>query len=177
MRVGIGYDSHRFAKDRPLILGGVEVPYDFGLEGWSDADVLLHAIIDAMLGAAGAGDIGERFPDTDTAYRRASSLDLLAATRSIVEESGLRVSNVDSVVLLEKPELKIYREAMRDSIALVLAISPERVSVKAKTNEGMGFVGRGEGVATYAVVLLEEIHAERAPLSDGSDTGGKEDLS
>ena len=156
MRVGLGFDAHRFVEGRPLILGGVEIPFELGLEGWSDADALLHAIIDGMFGAAGAGDIGERFPDTDPAYREASSLELLGLARAIVEQRGYKVAGVDSVVVLEKPRLSAFRDEMRKRIAERLGISADEVGVKAKTTEGMGFTGRGEGVAAYAVVLLEK---------------------
>lgn len=156
MRVGIGYDVHRFVEEKPLILGGVKIPFRCGLEGWSDADVLLHAIIDAMLGASGAGDIGERFPDTDPSFRGASSLVLLRLAKETVEEKGYRVVNVDSVVVLEEPKLRPYRDAMRSKIAENLGIAMTDVGVKAKTSEGLGFPGRGEGVAAYAMVLLEE---------------------
>ncbi|MHB0977550.1 MAG: 2-C-methyl-D-erythritol 2,4-cyclodiphosphate synthase [Candidatus Aquicultorales bacterium] len=156
MRIGIGYDSHRFEKGRPLMLGGVEVPYEFGLAGWSDADVLLHAIIDSLLGAACAGDIGELFPDTDPAFKGASSLELLKETAKRIGESGFSIENVDSVVVLEEPKLREFKEAMRLEIAGALGISVERVSVKAKTSEGMGFVGRKEGIIAQAVALLEK---------------------
>ncbi|MCL5292195.1 MAG: 2-C-methyl-D-erythritol 2,4-cyclodiphosphate synthase [Actinobacteria bacterium] len=155
MRVGIGYDAHRLVEGRPLVLGGVEIPYRLGLEGWSDADVLLHAIIDAMLGAAAAGDIGEHFPDADPAYRGISSLKLLALTRNVVEDKGFTLSGVDSVVILQEPSLRAHRDRIRECIAEALLLPFDRVSVKAKTSEGMGFTGRGEGIAAYAVVLLE----------------------
>ncbi len=156
MRIGIGFDAHRFVEGRALVLGGVKIPFRYGLEGWSDADVLLHAIIDAMLGASGAGDIGERFPNSDPAYRGASSLDLLRMAKETVGKRGYRVVSVDSVVVLEEPQLRPFRDEMRGRIASVLGISAGDVGVKAKTSEGMGFAGRREGVAAYAVALLEE---------------------
>ncbi len=149
---GIGWDSHRLVAGRPLVLGGVRLEHDRGLEGWSDADVLAHAVIDALLGAAGLGDIGEQFPDTDPRYRAADSLELLG---SVVPLLGAReVLHVDATVLLERPRLGAHRGAMRANLAAALGVPPERVNVKASTGEGMGFVGREEGVAALAVVTL-----------------------
>ncbi len=153
-RVGFGYDSHRLVPGRPLYLGGVEIPFDQGLLGHSDADVLLHAIGDALLGAAGAGDLGRHFPDNDPAYKNISSVTLLEQIRGVVEGQGYVVSNVDSTVVLERPRLKEYIPKMETAIAATLQVEKERVSVKATTNEGMGFVGRGEGIAAFSVVLL-----------------------
>ncbi len=149
---GIGWDSHRFAEDRPLILGGVRIEHDRGLAGHSDADVLTHAVVDALLGAAGLGDIGEHFPDTDEAFRGADSLELL---RDVVALLGAReVINVDTTVLMERPKLGPHKATIRDTLAGALGIAPDRVNVKATTGERMGFVGREEGVAAMAVATL-----------------------
>ena len=149
---GIGWDSHRLAEGRPLILGGVEIEHDRGLAGHSDADVLTHAVIDALLGAAGLGDIGEHFPDTDPAYKGADSLALL---RDAVALLGPReILNVDTTVVMERPKLSPHKSAIRERLAGALGVSPDRVSVKASTGEGMGFVGREEGVAALAVATL-----------------------
>lgn len=151
---GIGYDSHRLALGRRLILGGVEIASNVGLDGHSDADVLAHAIIDALLGAAGLGDIGQRFPDSDERYRDADSLELLASVLPEVLAQGLELVNVDCTVVMERPKLAPHREAIRESLAAALGIALARVNVKASTGEGIGFVGRGEGVAALAVVSL-----------------------
>jgi 2-C-methyl-D-erythritol 2,4-cyclodiphosphate synthase len=156
MRIGFGYDSHRLAAGRKLILGGKEIPHDRGLLGHSDADVLIHAICDAILGAVAEGDIGRQFPDRDPAYRGVSSLGLLGRVRAIAAQKGCRVFNVDSTIVLERPKLAGHVGEMAVNIAAVLEIPPGRVSVKAKTNEGMGLVGTGEGAAAFAVVTLEE---------------------
>jgi 2-C-methyl-D-erythritol 2,4-cyclodiphosphate synthase len=147
MRTGIGIDSHRFAAGRPLILGGVEIPHDQGLDGFSDADVLAHAITDALLGAAGLGDIGQHFPDTDEQWRNADSMALLA----IVAGRVGAIEHVDATVMMERPKISPYRDAIRASLQAVLGCT---VNVKATTGEGMGFVGRGEGVAALAVATL-----------------------
>jgi 2-C-methyl-D-erythritol 2,4-cyclodiphosphate synthase len=151
---GIGYDSHRLAPGRPLILGGVQIPCDLGLDGHSDADVLTHAVIDALLGAAGLGDIGQHFPDSDERYRDADSLELLSSVLPLVFAQGLELVNVDATVVMERPKLAPYREAIRESLASALDIAAARVNVKASTGEGIGFVGRGEGVAVFAVASL-----------------------
>jgi len=150
-RSGLGYDSHRFIADRKLILGGVELPYDKGLHGHSDADALTHAVCDALLGMAGAGDIGRHFPDNDEAYKNISSLVLLERVRQIIETKGMSINNIDVTVMMEKPKLAPYAAAMAANIARTLNISETAVNIKAKTNEGMGFVGRGEGVAVMAI--------------------------
>jgi 2-C-methyl-D-erythritol 2,4-cyclodiphosphate synthase len=152
--VGIGYDSHRLADGRRLILGGVEIPHHRGLEGHSDADVLTHAVIDALLGAAGRGDIGEHFPDIDERYRDADSLGLLATTVTTVIATGMEIVNVDCTVVMETPKLSPHREAIRGSLAQTLGLPAGRVNVKATTGEGMGFVGRGEGIAALAIAGL-----------------------
>jgi 2-C-methyl-D-erythritol 2,4-cyclodiphosphate synthase len=151
---GIGWDSHRLVAGRPLILGGVAIEHELGLAGHSDADVLTHAIIDALLGAAAMGDIGEHFPDTDERYRDADSMLLLRTVVATLAERGLAVAHVDATVVMERPKLAPYRDAIRAALADGLGVVPEHVSVKASTGEGMGFVGRGEGVAALAVATL-----------------------
>ena len=152
---GLGYDSHRLAQGRSLILGGVEIPHERGFEGHSDADVLTHAVIDALLGAAGLGDIGEHFPDTDERYRDADSIALLAAVAGMVGAEGLEIVNVDCTVIMEAPKLAPHRQAIRERLASTLGLEAKRVNVKASTGEGMGFVGRGEGVAALAIAGLD----------------------
>jgi 2-C-methyl-D-erythritol 2,4-cyclodiphosphate synthase len=154
-RTGIGYDSHRFAEGRPLILGGHAIPHTHGLAGHSDADAVAHALTDAILGAAAAGDIGSHFPDTDPRWKGADSIGLLRAACALVAERGFRVAQVDVTVILERPRLGPHIPAMRTTLAEALGVSVDAVSVKAKTNEGMGFIGRGEGIATMAVATLE----------------------
>ena len=154
-RTGIGYDSHRLVEGRPLILGGVHVDSDRGLAGHSDADVLTHAIIDAVLGAASLGDIGLHFPDSDARYRDANSLELLDEVRALVWDRGLAVANVDSTVVCEAPRLGPYRDRIRETLAAPLGVEAARVGVKFTTNEGMGWIGRGEGIAAMAVATLE----------------------
>jgi 2-C-methyl-D-erythritol 2,4-cyclodiphosphate synthase len=152
--VGIGYDCHKLAAGRRLVLGGVEIEHELGLEGHSDADVLTHAIIDALLGAAGLGDIGEHFPDSDERYRDADSIALLEEVLGRLRAAGLVLVNIDATVIMERPKLGPYRTAIRSRLAEALGLAHERVSVKATTNEGMGFVGRGEGVAALASASL-----------------------
>lgn len=154
MRVGTGYDVHRLVEGRPLILGGVQIPYDKGLSGHSDADVLLHAIMDALLGAVGKGDIGRHFPDRDLQYRGISSLELLERVMEMVRELGFKVVNIDSVVMAEEPKLAPYTDEMVQKIASVLEVSPFAVNIKATTTEGLGCIGRGEGIAAQAAVLV-----------------------
>jgi 2-C-methyl-D-erythritol 2,4-cyclodiphosphate synthase len=156
MLAGIGYDSHRLAAGRRLVLGGVEIAHDVGLAGHSDADVLAHAVIDALLGAAGRGDIGEHFPDTDERWRDADSLALLAHVVALVADAGLQIVNVDCTVVIEQPKIASHRDAIRDSLARTLGLPAQRVNVKATTGEGMGFVGRGEGVAALAIASLSQ---------------------
>ena len=153
-RTGIGYDSHRLAVGRRLVIGGVEIPGEQGLEGHSDADVLVHAVIDALLGAAGLGDIGEHFPDTDERWRDADSIELLAAVAGLLAERGFTVEHIDCTVAIERPKLAPHKQAMRERLATALAIAPERVNVKATSGEGIGFVGRSEGAAALAVASL-----------------------
>jgi 2-C-methyl-D-erythritol 2,4-cyclodiphosphate synthase len=152
---GIGYDSHRLAEGRRLILGGVEIPGELGLEGHSDADVLTHAVIDALLGAAGLGDIGEHFPDTAERYRDADSIELLKEVVAKLSNAGLEVENVDCTVVMERPKLGAHREEIRKRLAQAIGLEERRVNVKATTGEGIGFVGRGEGVAALAVASLD----------------------
>jgi 2-C-methyl-D-erythritol 2,4-cyclodiphosphate synthase len=152
--VGIGYDSHRLLAGRRMVIGGVEIPGELGLDGHSDADVLAHAITDALLGAAGLGDIGEHFPDTDERWRDADSMQLLAEVVESVQNAGFELVNVDCTVVMERPKLAPHRQAIRDGLAAVLGLDARRVNVKASTGEGIGFVGRGEGVAALAVAAL-----------------------
>jgi 2-C-methyl-D-erythritol 2,4-cyclodiphosphate synthase len=151
---GIGWDSHRLVEGRPLILGGIGVPHDRGLAGHSDADVLTHAVMDALLGAAGLGDIGQHFPDTDERFAGADSMALLREVVGLVASAGLTIAHVDTTVVMERPRLAPHRDAIRESLAAGLAVAPAQVNVKASTGEGMGFVGRGEGVAALAVATL-----------------------
>ncbi len=154
-RVGIGYDIHPLVPGRRLVLGGVDIPFERGLSGWSDADVLAHAIMDALLGAAALGDIGKHFPPGDPEYRDASSLKLLEKTVSELSRNGYKVVNIDATVLAERPKLKDLVDRMRAELGRVLSIGTNRVSIKATTSERLGFVGREEGIAAYAVALIE----------------------
>lgn len=154
MRIGIGYDVHAFATGRPLILGGVRIPYELGLEGHSDADVLAHAVADALLGAARLGDIGKHFPDTDARYAGADSLKLLSHVAQLIAEAGFRIVDIDTVLVLERPKVSQYRDEMRQNLASAVSIPMESVGLKATTSEGLGYEGRGEGVSAQAVVLL-----------------------
>ena len=156
MRIGQGYDVHRLVEGRKLILGGVEIPYEKGLLGHSDADVLLHALMDALLGAAALGDIGKLFPDNDSAYAGADSRKLLERVAAILKEQHYRVGNVDCTVIAQRPKLAPYILQMRQNIAATLGIAPDRVSVKATTEEGLGFTGEGLGIAAQAIALLED---------------------
>jgi len=155
-RIGLGYDSHRFVTGRPLVLGGVRIEHGRGLSGHSDADAALHAITDAILGAAAAGDIGEFFPDSDPRWAGADSAAFVRHAMSLAAAKGLRVANCDLTIVAEEPMLSRYKETMRAKIADLLGVGQEAVSVKAKTNEGMGFVGRGEGIAALAAVMMVE---------------------
>ena len=152
---GIGYDCHRLSAGRRLVIGGVEIPSERGLDGHSDADVLAHAVIDALLGAAGLGDIGEHFPDSEERYRDADSLELLEQVVAMLQEHGLKPANVDCTVVIERPKLGPHRDDIRARLARALGLAPVRVNVKATTGEGIGFVGRGEGVAALAVAGVE----------------------
>lgn len=156
MRVGIGYDTHRLVAGRPLLLGGVEVPYERGLLGHSDGDVLIHAVIDALLGAAGLGDVGTHFPSSDPQYRDIRSLLLLERVAQLLSAARWKVHNVDATIVAERPVLKPYLESMSRCIAACLGVPADRVSIKAKTTDGLGFIGAQEGMAAYAVAALEE---------------------
>lgn len=156
MRVGLGYDVHKFSYQGRLVLGGVEIKHKYGLEGHSDADVICHALIDALLGASGAGDIGDHFPDTDPQYKDVSSLQLLAKTVNLMRQKNYAIINVDIVLLLETPKISVYKGKMREALAKTMGISLEQVNIKAATNEKLGFIGRQEGAAALAVVLLNE---------------------
>ncbi len=156
MRVGFGYDVHPLVEGRPLILGGIKIPYLYGLQGHSDADVLLHAISDALLGAIAEGDIGRHFPDTDPQYKNIRSTILLKRVMTRVREKGVHILNIDATILAQKPKLSDHIPRMVKEIADVLEIETGRINVKATTSEGLGFVGRGEGISAYAVVLVEE---------------------
>ena len=156
MRIGHGYDVHRLKEGRKLILGGVEIPWEKGLDGHSDADVLLHAVMDALLGAAVLGDIGRWFPDTDPQYRGISSMVLLEKVAELLRARGYRVGNVDVTVIAQRPKLLPHIPKMRENLSRVLKVGPERVNIKATTEEGLGFTGTGEGMAAHAVCLLEE---------------------
>lgn len=156
MRIGTGYDVHRLEKERKLILGGVEIPFEKGLLGHSDADVLLHAVSDALLGAAALGDIGKHFPDTDPAFEGADSLKLLEETVRLVKKEGYKVGNVDATVIAQRPKLAAYIPEMRENISKALGVEKSRVNVKATTEEHLGFTGEGLGISAQAVCLLEE---------------------
>lgn len=158
MRIGIGYDVHRLVPERPLILGGVTVPHTLGLLGHSDADVLLHAIMDAMLGAAGLGDIGKHFPDTDDKYKGASSLKLLEEVGRLLQEKGYVVENIDSTIIAQKPKLRPYIGEMERNIAETLGIGIDQVNVKATTEERLGFTGNEEGISSQAVCCITSFH-------------------
>jgi 2-C-methyl-D-erythritol 2,4-cyclodiphosphate synthase len=156
MRVGIGYDAHRLTIGRRLIIGGVEIPFDRGLEGWSDADVVVHAIMDALLGAAALGDIGSHFPPNDPAYEGISSTALLDRVGGLLKRQGWRIGNIDATIIAERPLLRPFIAQMKQNISLALSIKESQVGIKATTNEGLGFAGREEGIAAYAVALLEK---------------------
>lgn len=154
MRIGMGYDVHRLTEGRELIIGGVKIPYDKGLLGHSDADVLLHAIMDALLGAAALGDIGKHFPDTDPAYKGISSLELLRKVGELLEEQSFLIENIDATIIAQAPKMRPYIDTMRERIADTLGIAVEQVNVKATTEEGLGFTGQGEGISSQAICLL-----------------------
>lgn len=156
MRVGFGYDVHQLVKDRDLILGGVKIPYELGLLGHSDADVLVHAIMDALLGAAGLGDIGKHFPDTDPAYKGADSMKLLLEVKNLLSDNGYRIGNIDASIIAQRPKLANFIPEMVKRCAVVLDLDTDAVNIKATTTEHLGFEGRGEGISSYAVCLIEE---------------------
>ena len=157
MRIGQGYDVHKLTDGRDLILGGVKIPYEKGLQGHSDADVLVHAVMDALLGAAALGDIGEHFPDTDPAYKGISSVELLKRVGALLEEKGYVIENIDATIIAQRPKLKDYRPQVAENIAAALGIQADRVSVKATTEEGLGFTGSGEGISAQAITLLTAV--------------------
>jgi 2-C-methyl-D-erythritol 2,4-cyclodiphosphate synthase len=157
-RVGIGFDAHRFSRGRKLILGGVEIPFELGLEGHSDADVLTHAICDAILGAIGEGDIGNHFPDNDSRYKGISSLVLLEQVLTLSNSKGFEVENIDSTIVCEKPRLSAYISQMKKKLSSVIQVLEESLGIKVTTTDGMGFTGRGEGIAAYAVVFMKKIN-------------------
>ncbi len=156
IKVGFGFDVHRLVEGRPLILGGVEIPFSKGLLGHSDGDVLLHAIIDAIIGALGEGDIGQHFPDTDPKLKGISSLKLLEQTKKLLDSRNFSVHNLDATIVAQAPKLSSYFPQMKERIASIIGIVPARINLKAKTTEGLGYTGRGEGMAAYAVVLLRQ---------------------
>ena len=178
MRIGMGYDVHRLVEDRKMIMGGVEIPFEKGLLGHSDADVLLHAIMDALLGAAALGDIGRHFPDTDEAYRGISSIRLLERVGELLEENLFFIENIDATIIAQMPKMRPYIEDMRQNIADALGISLSQVNVKATTEEGLGFTGAGEGIAAQAICLLTipfQMNAQDAlgeSKSEGCPGGG-----
>jgi 2-C-methyl-D-erythritol 2,4-cyclodiphosphate synthase len=154
IRIGFGYDAHRLIKGRLLILGGVQIPYDLGLEGHSDADVLIHSLMDAILGAMGKGDIGMHFPDSDQAYRGIDSTLLLIKVMELARQEGYAINNADNTIVAQRPKLAPFIQTMRDGLSNILGVSCDRINIKATTTEGMGFCGRGEGIASYSVVSL-----------------------
>ena len=157
MRIGIGFDAHRFVEGRRLVIGGVRIPHPKGLEGHSDADVLLHAICDAMLGALALGDIGVHFPDSDARFKNIASTELLRQVKEMVSRKGYRVGNIDAAIIAQEPRMAPHVNAMRRNIAAVLECAEDEVGIKATTTEGMGFCGRGEGIAAMAVVCLNKV--------------------
>ena len=157
MRIGMGYDVHRLQEGCKLIMGGVEIPYEKGLLGHSDADVLLHAIMDALLGAAALGDIGKHFPDTDPAYKGISSIRLLEHVADLLEEHQFLIENIDATIIAQRPKMRPYIDTMRENIAKALKIEADQINVKATTEEGLGFTGSGEGISSQAICMLEKV--------------------
>lgn len=155
MRIGLGYDVHKLVENRDLILGGVNIPYEKGLLGHSDADVLLHAIMDSLLGAAALGDIGKHFPDTDSKYKGASSIELLKQVGLFIKENGYVIGNIDATIIAQKPKMAPHIESMRNNIALALEITVNQINIKATTEEGLGFTGAGEGISSQSICLLK----------------------
>lgn len=170
MRVGMGYDVHKLVGDRKLILGGVEVPYEKGLLGHSDADVLLHAIMDALLGAAALGDIGRHFPDTDPAYKGASSMELLKHVKRLIEEKLYVIENIDATIIAQRPKLASYIPEMVKNIAEALEIEEDRVNVKATTEEGLGFTGNGSGISSQAICMIDSLYNYSVAADLGTET-------
>nr|WP_291234197.1 2-C-methyl-D-erythritol 2,4-cyclodiphosphate synthase [Frisingicoccus sp.] len=156
MRIGMGYDVHRLTEDRKLILGGVDIPYEKGLLGHSDADVLLHAIMDALLGAAALGDIGKHFPDTDPAYKGISSVELLKHVGGLLDEHGYKIGNIDATIIAQRPKMAPHIQAMRENTAKALKIDVDQINIKATTEEGLGFTGEGLGIASNAICMIEK---------------------
>lgn len=171
MRIGHGFDAHRFVQGRKLILGGVDIPFELGLAGHSDADVLVHALMDALLGALGEGDIGRHFPDTDEQYRGADSFKLLEQVMDLVQAKGMSLVNADITVICQRPKLAPYLATMQSNLAAVCNTTPDRINIKATTTEKMGYTGRGEGIAAHAVVLLTGRMIFSAQGSRGKETG------
>ncbi len=157
MRIGLGYDVHKLTEDRKLIMGGVDIPYEKGLLGHSDADVLVHAVMDALLGAAALGDIGKHFPDTDPAYKGISSIKLLMHVGNLLKENGYKIVNIDSIIIAQRPKMAPHIPAMRENMAKALDIEVSQINVKATTEEGLGFTGNGDGISSQAIALLEQI--------------------
>ena len=175
MRIGMGYDVHRLAENRKMIIGGVEIPYEKGLLGHSDADVLLHAIMDALLGAAALGDIGKHFPDTDPAYEGISSMKLLEKVGQLLEDNRYVIENIDATIIAQKPKMRPYIDIMRENIARALGIELSQVNVKATTEEGLGFTGAMEGISSQAICMLQrpaERYEQQAVYGDCSGCGG-----
>lgn len=168
MRIGTGYDVHKLVEGRKLILGGVDIPYEKGLLGHSDADVLLHAIMDALLGAAGLGDIGLHFPDTDEKYKGADSIKLMEAVRELLSDNGYVTGNIDATIIAQRPKLRPYIDQMRENIARAMGIDVSQVNVKATTEEGLGFTGSGEGMASQAVCTIESVYDASVSVYDGT---------
>ena len=171
MRIGMGYDVHKLVEGRKLILGGVEIPYEKGLLGHSDADVLLHAIMDALLGAAALGDIGKHFPDTDPAYKGISSIRLLEHVADLLEEHQFLIENIDATIIAQRPKMRPYIDTMRENIAKALKIEADQINVKATTEEGLGFTGSGEGISSQAVCMLEKV-MNYSSVDVTEETGG-----
>ena len=172
MRVGMGYDVHKLVEGRPLILGGVEIPHTLGLLGHSDADVLVHAIMDALLGAAALGDIGKHFPDTDPQYKGISSMKLLEHVRLLLEQNGYVVENIDATVIAQKPKLRPYIAQMEENIAKILGIVKEQINIKATTEEGLGFTGTEEGISSQAICMLNGFYESSMVVGGGSKCAG-----
>lgn len=175
MRIGMGYDVHRLTKNRKCVIGGVEIPYEKGLLGHSDADVLLHAVMDALLGAAALGDIGRHFPDTDNAYKDADSMELLRKVGELLEEQAFLIENIDATIIAQAPKMRPYIDQMRENIAGALKIEVEQVNVKATTEEGLGFTGAGEGISAQAICMLatpRELYSADVGASGCGGCGG-----
>lgn len=171
MRIGMGYDVHRLVEDRDLIIGGVKIPYERGLLGHSDADVLLHAIMDALLGAAALGDIGKHFPDTDDAYKGASSMELLRQVSGMLEDGCHMIENIDATIIAQRPKMRDYIPQMEENIAEALGLERDQVNVKATTEEGLGFTGQGEGISSQAICSLTSMFDHMAGAGDSGQSG------